>query len=112
MTADVLTPAEAAPDPAADTPFYAGPIRSVWRLFGPRRSVLTAAVTFRFAQALFQAVPVVALVWVIDLVRRDALNGATAWAAAGLVLAGAVGQYLAGLCLQPAGLDRHLPRHR
>lgn len=78
------------------TAFYVGPVRTVWRLFGPRRRELTVGIAFRFAQALFQAVPAVALVWVIDLVRRDALTATQAWIATGLVLAGAAGQYVTG----------------
>ncbi|MEM9605964.1 MAG: ABC transporter ATP-binding protein [Actinomycetota bacterium] len=75
--------------------FYAGPVRTTWRLFGDRRRVFVLAITLRFVAAIFAAAQTVTAVWVADQLRTDGLSSGEAWTAIAVVVGGFVGQYLA-----------------
>jgi ATP-binding cassette subfamily B protein IrtB len=86
-----------AEDPARvsrDATFYTGTIGTIWSLFGPYRRAFAAALVLRVLTSMAAAVPVVTLVWVIDLLRTDALSADRLVFAIALVLAGVAGQYL------------------
>lgn len=72
---------------------YQGPIRAVWRLFGPHRRHLAGGIALRLAQALFAAIPVVALVWAIDRIRTLTLTASSVTTAVIIMVAATVIQY-------------------
>ncbi|MEM9131242.1 MAG: ABC transporter ATP-binding protein [Actinomycetota bacterium] len=74
--------------------FYAGPVRTTWRLFGPRRSVFVLAIAFRFAAAIAAAAQVVTAVWVAEQLRTDGLSSDEGWAVVAVVAGAFVAQYL------------------
>ncbi|MEM9651987.1 MAG: ABC transporter ATP-binding protein [Actinomycetota bacterium] len=74
--------------------FYAGPIRTTWRLFGPRRSVFVLAIALRFGAAICAAAQVIAAVWVAEQLRTDGLSSAEGWRVIAVVLVAFVAQYL------------------
>lgn len=76
--------------------FYTGTIGTIWTLFGPYRRAFAHALILRVLSAMAAAVPVVALVWIIDLLRTDALTRGRITIAILVVLAGAAGQYSFG----------------
>ena len=88
----MTTAITAAPD-RADAEFYAGPIRTIWRLFGPHRRLFATALGMRVLTSLSAAVPIVTLVWAIDHIRTSTLITDRLTLAIVLVLAGVVGQY-------------------
>lgn len=75
------------------TTTYQGPIRTVWKLFGPHRHHLAGGIALRFAQALFAAIPVVALVWTIDQIRTQTLTASSVTTAVIVMVAATVIQY-------------------
>ena len=87
-------PAEARPRVSRDAKFYTGTISTIWSLFGPYRRAFAAALVLRVLSSMAAAVPVVTLVWVIDLLGTDALSADRIAAAIALVLAGVTAQYL------------------
>ena len=72
---------------------YQGPIRAVRRLFGPHRRHLASGIALRLAQALFAAIPVVALVWVIDRIRTQTLTASSVTTAVIIMVAATIIQY-------------------
>ncbi|MCW6003512.1 ABC transporter ATP-binding protein/permease [Micromonospora sp. CPCC 205371] len=76
-----------------DTVTYQGPIRTVWRLFGPHRYHLAGGIALRFAQALFAAIPVVALVWTIDRIRTQTLTASAVTTTVIVMVAATIIQY-------------------
>lgn len=74
--------------------FYTGTIRTIWSLFGPYQRAFAGALLLRVPTSMAAAVPVVTLVWVIDLLRTDALSTDRLVLAIALVLAGVAAQYL------------------
>ncbi|NDL58725.1 ABC transporter ATP-binding protein [Phytoactinopolyspora mesophila] len=89
-------PAPAHPT-GADTPppagFYAGTVRTIWRLFEPYRRAFATALLMRVLMSLSAAVPVVMLVWVVELLRTGELTGQRALVAVAVVIGGVAGQY-------------------
>ena len=85
----------AAPEAGADG-FYRGPIRTTWRIFGPRRSELTLAIAMRLLQAVFVGLPVAVVAWIVEQVRRDEFGAGDAWLAVGVVAGSVVAQYVTG----------------
>ncbi len=67
-------------------PFYIGPIRTAWRLLGPRGRDLKMSVALRFLQAMCAGIPVVFLVWVVDHLRAGTLTTTHAWIATGVTV--------------------------
>ncbi|GAA1464310.1 ABC transporter ATP-binding protein/permease [Nocardiopsis exhalans] len=92
----IAAPPRKAPSTQAGESFYTGTLGTLWKLFGSYRSSFAAALGLRVLASLAAAVPVVALVWVIELVRTEALTGPAAGLAAGAVVAGVGAQYLFG----------------
>ncbi|MEM8923857.1 MAG: ABC transporter ATP-binding protein [Actinomycetota bacterium] len=76
-------------------PFYQGPIRTTWRIFGHRRSQLRLAIGMRLVQAMFAGVPVAMVAWVVDRIRQDAFDRGDAWLAGLAVLGSVIAQYAA-----------------
>ncbi|MEM8922136.1 MAG: ABC transporter ATP-binding protein [Actinomycetota bacterium] len=74
--------------------FYAGPIRTTWRLFGPRRSVFVLAIALRFAAAVCAAAQVVSAVWVAEQLRTDGLSAGEAQAVVAVVIVAFIAQYV------------------
>lgn len=74
--------------------FYDGPIRTTWRLFGPRAKVLSLGIGLRLVQAIFVGLPAIVTVWVVDRVRVDAFTSTQAWIAVAIVIGAFVGQYV------------------
>lgn len=73
-----------------------GVIRTIWTLAGPRRSILARSIAYKAHQAIFQAIPVGILVFVIERVRDDRLSSeALLWSTVGIVGC-VVGQWVAG----------------
>lgn len=62
-------------------------------LAGPYRKAYTAALLLRILTSLSAAVPVIALVWVIDLIRTDSVTGRGLTLAIVAVIAGVTAQY-------------------
>lgn len=77
-------------------PFFEGPIRTTWKLFGPRRRVLTFAVGMRFVQAVFVGLPVAVVAWVVEQIRTDSFDADDGWLAVVIVSVSVVAQYIAG----------------
>ena len=75
--------------------FYQGPIRTTWRIFGPRRSELTRAIVLRMVQAVFAGVPVAMVAWIVEQIRLDEFDGGDAWLATVVILVSLVAQFLA-----------------
>jgi ATP-binding cassette subfamily B protein IrtB len=74
--------------------FSTGAISTIWSLFGPYRRAFAAALVLRVLSSMAAAVPIVILVWVIDLIRTDALSADRLSLAIAFVLAGVAVQYL------------------
>ncbi|MDS1272394.1 ABC transporter ATP-binding protein [Lipingzhangella sp. LS1_29] len=70
-----------------------GPLRTAWSLFGPYRRPFAFALGLRLLISFAAAVPVVTLVWVIELIRTDGLTGGRVLAAVLTVIAGVAAQY-------------------
>ncbi|NEE02725.1 ABC transporter ATP-binding protein [Phytoactinopolyspora halotolerans] len=81
---------------ATQPAFYTGTVRTIWRLFGPHRRAFAVALVTQVLMAMAAAVPVVTLVWAVERIRTDTLEGGQVWLAIGLVLAGVAGQYVFG----------------
>jgi ATP-binding cassette subfamily B protein len=99
MTATTTPKADAADGAgtaAAHTPFFEGPIRTTWKLFGPRRRELGFAVGMRFVQAIFIGLPVAVAAWIVEQIRVDAFDAADAWLAVAIVTASVVAQFVTG----------------
>lgn len=79
------------------TPFYQGPIRTTWKLFGRRRRLLTFAIAMRFVQAVFIGLPVAVVAWIVEQIRTGEFDGTDGWRAVGIVTASVVAQFVAGL---------------
>jgi ATP-binding cassette subfamily B protein IrtB len=74
--------------------FSTGTISTIWSLFGPYRRAFAAALVLRVLSSMAAAVPIVILVWVIELIRVDALSADRLALAIGLVLAGVAAQFV------------------
>ena len=72
--------------------FYVGAIPTAWRLFGSRSRDLKFAIAFRFLQAACAGLPVIALVWIVDHLRRGTLAASHAWVATAVTLAAVLAQ--------------------
>lgn len=77
--------------------FYAGPIRTTWRLFGPRRREMAIAIWMRMVQAVFIGLPVAVVAWVVDRIRLEVFDTTDAWVAIAVVTGSVVAQYVTGL---------------
>lgn len=85
--------------PAADVtsvPFFEGPIRTTWKLFGPRRHELVFAVGMRFVQAVFIGLPVAVVARIVEQIRLESFDAADAWLAIAIVTASVVAQFATG----------------
>lgn len=70
-----------------------GPVRTVWRMFGPYRHRIVLGIALRFLQSLTAAVPVVALVWVVDRIRTGTLTATGSLGAVVVVVSATAAQY-------------------
>lgn len=98
-TVTVTSASSAADRGEADTagrPFYRGPIRTTWALFGPRRRELTIAIAMRLVQAMFMGVPVAVVAWIANEIRTDEFTTGDAWLAVTVVLVSVLAQYVTG----------------
>ena len=75
-----MSPEGAAPP----RPYYIGPVATAWRVMGRRGRELKLAIALRFLQAMCAGVPVVFLVWIVDLLRTGSLTPSHAWIATGV----------------------------
>lgn len=81
---------EAAPTPK---PYYIGPVATAWRLMGSRGRDLKLAIALRFLQAMCAGIPVVFLVWIVDLLRTGTLTASHAWIATGVTVTAVAAQF-------------------
>ena len=77
----------------ARRPFYVGAVPTAWRLFGSRSRDFMLAIAFRFLQAVSAGVPVIALVWIVDHLRRGTLAPSHAWVATAVTLVAVPAQF-------------------
>ncbi|MFN3220083.1 MAG: ABC transporter ATP-binding protein [Acidimicrobiales bacterium] len=89
------TAATTAPD-RHEGGFYRGPIRTTWRLYGPRRNEMMLSIVFRLLQAVFTGLTVAMVAWVVDRIRTDDLDSGDAWLAVVVVVGSVVAQYATG----------------
>ncbi len=81
----------------AKQPFYQGPIRSTWKIFGPRSRQMTVAIVMKLVQSIFMGMPVGVVAWVVNLIREDTFTTTHAWQAIAVIVAAVIGQYITGL---------------
>ncbi|MEM7217350.1 MAG: ABC transporter ATP-binding protein [Pseudomonadota bacterium] len=80
----------------SDVSIEGSPAVAIWRLAGDQQGVLLRSIGYKALQGCFDALPIAALIWLINAVRLETLTGSgLLWATLG-VLACVAGQWLAG----------------
>ena len=76
--------------------FYAGTVKTTWKLFGPRQRVLTIGIVFKLLQSICIGVPVTVVVWVVERIRLDTLTATNCWWAIAITVAALGAQFVTG----------------